>query len=367
MIGLIDSTLREGEQMSGIYFSLRQKLEIVKRLAGIGIEEIELGIAAMSPEMPELMTQARLLAPCARLALWCRGLLPDIRESAALYPDVLSITLPISDLHITKRLGKDRPWLLRQIPIVIEEARQHGVPFISLGLEDTTRADPLFLAAVLRQAEVAGADRVRLSDTVGHATPLFLAKLVQSVKKQVTMQVGVHTHNDFGMATANAISALEAGTDWADVTLLGLGERAGNARLEEVVGYYAIRKQRFQYDTTRLYGACRVVARMAGMPISPIHPLVGKNIFACESGLHLDGLAKDPQTYEPFPPERVQAVRKVVLGKKAGRNAVLTRLGALGLAITREDALDITQRVRSTAQQLGRPLTNGELERLIEN
>lgn len=363
-MGLIDSTLREGEQMMGVYFTLGQKLEIVRHLAAIGIEEIELGIAAMSPEMSTLILQARQLAPDARLALWCRGLLADIQGSAALNPDVLSISLPVSDLHITRRLGKDRAWVLQQIPLVIDAARQHGVPFVSLGLEDASRADTRFLATVLRQAEAAGADRVRLSDTVGVADPLSWAERIRLVKQDVSLQVGVHTHNDFGMATANALSAVHAGADWADVTVLGLGERAGNARLEEVVGYLALHHHCTQYKTKRLVAVCRAVARMTGLTISPYHPIIGKRIFACESGIHLDGLAKHSETYEPYPPECVLAVRRYALGKKAGSSAVYALLRANGVTISRDDARLLVPQVRAVAHRLGRPLSDREVVRL---
>lgn len=364
MIGVIDSTLREGEQMMGVYFNLNQKLDILRRLISIGVEEIEVGIAAMSPDLPELLTLARQHLPTTRLALWCRGLPADIRESAALQPDVLSISLPVSDSHINTRLKKDRAWLLRQITRVVHDARTCGVPFVSLGLEDATRAELTYLEEVLRCAKEAGVDRVRLADTLGIATPHAMAKLVQAVKQSVPMQVGVHTHNDFGMATANAIAALTAGADWADVTVLGLGERAGNARLEEVIGYLALCQQHTGYQTTHLAGICRAVARMIGMVIPPHHPLVGKRIFSCESGLHMDGLAKDPATYEPFPPERVQAMRKYALGKKVGRNAVYAYLHAMGMAISPEEATTLAPQIRVTARQLGRPLSEEELVRL---
>ncbi len=366
MIGLIDSTLREGEQMLGVYFTLEQKLEIVRHLATIGVEEIELGIAAMSADLPELLLLARARAPHTRFALWCRGLVEDVRASAALSPDVLSISLPVSDLHIVSRLGKDRSWLLRQVAAVTSEARAGGTSFISLGLEDATRANEDFLASVLRQAQRCGVDRIRLADTVGIATPMKMIRLVKVARKVVSMQLGIHTHNDFGMATANALAALDAGADWADVTILGIGERAGNARLEEVVGHLALNMQLRQYDTRCISNACTAVAAMAGINIYPHHPIIGKNLFACETGIHLDGLAKYPRTYEPFSPANTQAIRKVSLGKKIGCNAVYTHLHTLGLKITREDATQVTPQIRVAAQQLGRPLTDEEVITLVQ-
>lgn len=367
MIGLIDSTLREGEQMMGVYFTLNQKLDIIRHLVAIGVEEIEVGIAAMSADIPALLAPARAGAPNTRFALWCRGCVSDIRESAVLMPDVLAISLPVSDLHITARLRKDRAWLLRQVAIVTAEARTCGVPFVSLGLEDATRADTAFVAAVVQQAQSVKVDRIRLSDTLGVATPAALVRLIRTARKGFTGQIGVHTHNDFGMATANALAALEAGADWADVTLLGIGERAGNARLEEVIGYLTLNKGQLKYNASALYSACHAVARMTGMLITPHHPIIGKRIFACETGLHLDGLAKDPATYEPFPPERVRAIRKYALGKKVGRHAVLMYLQTMGYTVSSAEVETLTQRIRVLAQRLSRPLSQEEIMQLVAN
>ncbi len=364
MIGLIDSTLREGEQMAGVYFSLRQKLELLGALAAVGIEEIEIGLAVHNPEMGELLRQTRQTLPGLRLALWCRCLAQDVEVSAALRPDVLAIAVPVSDLHIRKRLGKTREWILRQIPLVAAQARASGVPYLSLGFEDATRAAPPFLAAALRAAAQAGVERVRLCDTIGVATPQEMHVLVKAVKAHSHLQVGVHTHNDFGMATANAITALEAGADWADVTVLGLGERAGNARLEEVVGFLSFRRDEKRYHTTRLYALCKAVARMTGSLIPPHHPIVGKKLFTCESGIHLDGLEKDRRTYEPFPPELVQTIPKVLLGKKAGQSAVRAKLRLLGLPVLESKIIQLTSSVRELSRTLGRPLAEEEVVRL---
>ena len=364
MIGIIDSTLREGAQMAGVYFSLEQRLEIIRRLARVGVEEIELGCAMMSPGMPEFVAAARSLAPNARLALWCRATVADVRLSAASRPDVITIALPVSDIHIIRRLGKMHRWVIELIDTLVEEARLCHVPSIAFGLEDATRADPGFLAAVLRRACRAGVHRVRLADTLGIASPRMMTWLVKSVRKQVAMQIGVHTHNDFGMATANAIAALDAGADWVDATILGIGERAGCARLEEIAGYLALRKQMDRYDTPALVEACNAVARFTNISIAPFHPIVGRQIFATESGIHLDGLAKDPATYEPYPPEKVLGQRRVLIGMKSGVNAVSAKLRQLGMTLGKEQIQQLVAVIREQSANLMRPLTDEEITAL---
>jgi homocitrate synthase NifV len=365
MIGVIDSTLREGEQMAGVYLTAQDKLDVIEHLAAIGVEEIELGIPAMSPELAELVPLARERAPRTRLALWCRALPADIAHAAMLKPDVLAISVPVSDLHITTRLQHDRRWVLEQTTVAVLNARQAGVPYVALGLEDAGRADQAFLIEVIRTAAAAGAARVRLADTIGRMTPLTLVALVLAARRAAQVEVGVHTHNDFGMATANAIAALEAGADWADASLLGLGERAGVARLEEVIAYLALHGHQTQYDTTRLAVACRALACRTGMNIEPHHPIVGKRIFACETGLHLDGLAKDSRTYEPFPPECVRAHRRYTLGKKVGHNAVISKLHMLGVSLPGNEIRRLAENIRWKARQVGRPLNDAEVLRMI--
>jgi homocitrate synthase NifV len=361
MAALIDSTLREGEQTPGVYLRLDQKVAIVSGLARIGIEEIELGHAVGDGDMPVLLAEARRLAPGARLALWCRALAPDIAAGGALAPDVLAMSLPVSDLHLERRLGRSRQWLLDHIGIAAGLARSSGVGYVSLGLEDATRADPDLLDAVCARAAAAGLDRLRLADTVGIATPASLTALLARCRRHFGGAIGVHTHNDFGMAGANAIAAMEAGADWADVTVLGLGERAGNARLEEVVGWLVLAGGETCYDTRAVVDLCRRVAPWAGRRIEAHHPLLGSRLFTCESGLHVDGLAKDARTYEPYAPVAVGAERHVWVGKHAGRGAVRRRLAELGVELSAAAATDVATRVRRKARAAGRPLSDAEL------
>lgn len=365
MKGIIDSTLREGEQTVGISFSLALKLEIVKRLGHIGIEEIEIGIASRHDDTPAmLIRQVRSTGLSARLALWCRCNKKDIEIAAAAKPEVVSLSIPVSDLHIEKKLGKSRAWVLERAGEAIRYAVDLKIPFISLGLEDGTRADPDFLARVVRVAEKAGVRRIRLADTVGIASPAEISGLVKLLKKISAIEIGVHMHNDFGMATANSISAIDAGADWVDGTILGLGERAGNARLEELVGYLSLRRAH-HYLASEVPALSRLVAEAAGREIQPHQPIIGRDIFACETGLHLQGLSKDPETYEPFGPEKTGAGRRLLYGGKVGNREVSDCLEAAGIRLPADQIEKLVSDVRTASGQLKRPLLLHEFRSLL--
>ena len=362
MKGLIDSTLREGEQTVGVSFALAAKQAIVAGLLKIGIEEIELGIVNPADhELSELMRYARQVAGYTRLSLWCRCNDADIDHAAGLAPDVLSLSIPASDLHIAKKLQKSKAWVLARVASAIRRALAHGIGFVSLGLEDATRADADFLSALLKTAQANGAARIRLADTVGISTPSEMASLVKKCRDLAPrLQIGVHTHNDFGMATANGLAAIEAGADWADVTILGLGERAGNARLEEVAGFCALRRGR-GYDTRAIAELSQRVARFVNLAIPANRPIVGANIFACETGLHLQGLLTAPESYEPYDPGRVGAERRLLFGHKIGRGAIRNWLIAQGKSTAPERLAEMAQGIRRQAIQLGRPIPDDEL------
>jgi len=351
---LVDTTLREGAQTVGVSFGLAAKKEIFRRLCRIGVEEIEVGCAtALDPDFGRFWRFCRDETAGVRLALWSRCLDRDVAVAQGLRPDVLSLSIPASDLHLKKKLGRDRAWALAAARDCIVRTRDAGIAAVSLGLEDVTRADPLFVDEIVAVALQAGAVRVRLADTVGLATPAEIAGLAERLKKRFPLEIGVHCHNDFGMATANSVAALEAGADWADVTVLGLGERAGCARLEEVAAFLVVRRG-CGYDLAGLAALAEAVAGAAGSRIAPHHPVVGKEIFKCETGLHLQGLLRDPVTYEPYPPEMVGARRELLYGAKVGRSEVAAVLG-MGWRKDNSAVEEITRLLRKKAGRSGSP------------
>jgi len=366
MKGLIDSTLREGSQTFGLAFTPAHKREIFAGLCRVGIEEIEIGVATpLDDGLPELMEFCRSHGRHTRLALWSRCRSDDIRFAATIAPDVLALSTPVSDLHIKKKLGRDRAWALAAVKTAVAEARSLGFRVISLGLEDGTRADRSFLKIMIKTAIDAGVDRLRLADTVGIAAPLEIADLVQGIKAMGPVEVGVHAHNDFGLATANSLAALDAGAEWADVTVLGLGERSGNARLEELAGYLTLRRGR-GYRLDSMVELAKTVAAMSGRTISPHAPVIGERIFYCETGLHLQGLQKDAATYEPFPPESVGARRRLSFGGKIGRKEIVNCLQSMKINTAEFDINAVARNARRKAAEIGRPLLENELAAIVD-
>jgi len=362
--GLVDSTLREGSQTVGVAFSLEQKVAIARHLVRVGVEEVEVGIASsLDRELPDLVDRCRKEAGVSRLSLWCRCREEDIACALRLGSDVLSLSVPVSDLHIAAKLNLGRAAVAKMVAKSIAKARA-AVGYVSLGLEDATRAEPAFLREIVSVACENGVDRIRIADTVGVSTPGAIATLVRELRRDFKVEIGVHMHNDFGMATANAIAALEAGAQWADVTVLGLGERAGNSRLEEVAGYLALQGGR-PYETTLFSDLARLAAACAGRTIEAHQPVIGAGIFACETGLHLAGLAKDPRTYEPYEPILVGARRQLSYGAKAGRQGVVERLRQLGLHCQEAQLGRLADAFRGQCLDLGRPLHDREVLQLV--
>jgi len=291
----------------------------------------------------------------------------DIDHGASLRPSCLSLSIPASDLHLNKKLGKDRTWALKQLKRSIQQALSAGVPKVALGLEDASRADISFLRELAQAAEEAGAFRLRLADTVGICTPSTIVQLLE-VMSGLKLELAVHCHNDFGMATANTITALENGAIWGDTTLLGLGERAGNSRLEEVIAFFVLQKKTGHYNLAGLSELSRMVARESGQEIPPFRPIIGNALFFCETGIHPQGIFADPTTYEPFSPETIGASRTLLIGRQAGRRSILATLSRLGLTAPDEPELArLTQQIRSLAISRRRPLGDHEILELLNS
>jgi len=366
MKGIIDSTLREGEQSAHVYFDLMEKLRIIDFLIKVGIDEIEIGVAVGNPEIKELLNAAKGLDGCPRLALWCRCLFDDIKETLALSPDILALSVPVSDIHMEHKLGRNRAWVLARVRDAIRLAKDENPCCLSLGLEDASRAEPGFVEEISSLAAEEGASRIRFADTVGIMDPVSMFEAVRSLKNRVNIDVGVHTHNDFGMATANAVSALKAGADFVDVTVSGIGERAGNAALEEVVAFLAKRYDMRQYHLKHLPELTQYVARAIHIPLSPKRPVVGRDIFTCESGIHIDGLIKNTRNYEPFDPAEVSLKRKIVIGKKSGRNALCHKLNTLGVALEENLLTNLLAKVKEESSRSKMSFTDHQLLHFCE-
>jgi len=366
---LVDTPLREGAQAPVPYLTPGQRGDLIAGLARIGVAEIELGhivadTAMGADALPDLLAVAAARAPGVRRAVWCRATEPDIRAAAALGPDVVSFALPVSDLHLRARLHRDRAWALARVPVLVEAARSGGIGCVSIGLEDATRADPVYLVDVVHAAAEAGADRVRLADTVGIADPATIIGLVETTRRHFPGDIGVHIHDDFGMATAGSVAALTAGADWADVSLLGLGERSGIAHTEQVAAWLAIRGGD-PYDVAAAAELSRSLAEWVGRPVPAQAPVIGAEIFTVESGLHLAGLFADPHTYEPYAPDLVSTSRSWRFGRQAGRAAVAGLLGGPDGTSPVRDVTAATAAVRAAAEARGRSLAPDEVAEVL--
>ncbi len=363
---IIDTTLREGEQTPGLSFSFAEKMAIVGGLVKIGIAEIEAGIASpLAVGLGDFLDACRKAHAGLAISLWCRCRSEDIAWAAELGPDILSLSIPVSDLHLNQRLGKGRDWARRAMLAAIAEARSLGLR-VAVGFEDASRAEPGFLVEMAGSAHRQGAERLRLADTVGICSPVEMARLVTLIKEEVPgCTLAVHTHNDFGMASANAVAALEAGAGWADATILGLGERSGCARLEELVGFLCLTNRNSSMAPEHLGRLADYVAKVAAVRIEPSRPVIGERIFTCETGLHLQGLQRDPRTYEPYPPERVGAERRLLFGAKSGRRAVGDCLARFGWRLNEAERHQHTLAMRAAGLRSGQSFTAEELLKLV--
>ncbi|WP_285906951.1 LeuA family protein [Pseudodesulfovibrio pelocollis] len=356
---LIDTTLREGAQLFGAYFTLDAREAIATALFDLGVEEVELGWVGQEG-IDLLAGRVRGRAGRASLGVWCPCRETDVRTAAALPVDRVNIGVPVSDAHIAKRLGLDRAGVLERIASTVLTARLLGVAYVSVGLEDISRADPEFaLTAALTAAE-AGASRVRLSDSLGLLTPARTREMVCRFRAALKIDMAVHCHDDFGMATANAVTALEAGADFADASVLGIGERSGIAATEELAAHLSLNAGTGRYRTGGLRELCRFVSRAAGVPIPRTKAVAGNDIFACESGLHAHALSKSPDLFEPYDPAAVGLGRRIAVGGKSGRGAVVTALERLDLHCPDRDLPKLVEAVRRLAWERGRPLTRDE-------
>jgi len=358
---LCDTTLRDGEQAAGVTFSLQDKVALALALDQVGVSEIEAGIPASGEAQRDALRAVLDLGLDARVVAWNRAHLGDLGHSVRCGVRAVALSLPVSALHIRRKLAQTPAWVLGRLEQVVRAAKGEGL-YVCVGAEDASRADPTFLVEYGSVARESGADRLRFADTVGRLDPFGTFERVRLLVERVALPVEIHAHNDLGMATANALAGVRAGACSVSTTVLGIGERAGNAPLEEVA--LALRHclgRHSDLRLARLPPLCEQVARAAGREIPPGKPIVGREVFAHASGIHVDGVLKDPATYEAFPPEELGLCRRVALGKHSGRASVRHRLGSLGIDLGLGEAGDLACRVRHVAACLRRPLTDGEL------
>jgi len=352
--------------MPGVSLTVHEKVEIGLALDDLGVDYIEAGFAAVSPEEAEAVRRIARDASRAVVASLARANKADVDAAVDADVDMVHVFIATSDLHMRYKLRMDRGEVLRRIAESVEYAKSRGVKVL-FSAEDATRSDLSFLAEAFKTAIEAGADEINVPDTVGVMTPGRMRHLVEYLKARLPpVPMHVHCHDDFGMAVANTIAAIEAGADVAQVTMNGFGERGGNAALEEVAAAARfLLGMEVGLRLERLYETSRLVARLFGIQLQPNKAVVGDNAFSHESGIHVHGVLNNPFTYEPMTPEAVGNRRRIVLGKHSGRHSVEWALKQMGIEPEPRLVDYLVSRIKDYAMRK-RPVDEAALRRMVE-
>jgi 2-isopropylmalate synthase len=384
-IRIFDTTLRDGEQCPGATLTSPEKLDVARALAKLGVDAMEAGFPAASPDDLEAVKRIAIEVGNPReggkapiICGLARATKNDIDKAweavkHAAKPRIHTF-LATSDIHMQYKLKMDRPTVLARIREMVAYARSL-CPDIEYSPEDAGRSDPEFLYRVLEEAIKAGATTLNIPDTVGYTTPDEFGALIKGIHEHTPgiqdCIISVHCHNDLGLATANTLAGLMNGARQAEVTINGIGERAGNTSLEEIVMILQTRKPRLGLETgidaTQIMHSSRLVSNLTGLVVQPNKAIVGANAFAHESGIHQDGMLKHQETYEIMRPESVGVTQsRLVLGKHSGRNAIFTRLREMGYSLSEEEQAKAFERFKALAEKK-KEISDADLEVLISD
>ncbi|MDS0525325.1 homocitrate synthase [Clostridium sp. SHJSY1] len=365
-IFIVDTTLRDGEQTAGVVFANEEKIAIATMLSDLGVDQLEVGIPTMGGDEKQAIKDIVKRNLKSSIMAWNRPVISDINESIDCGVDAVAISISVSDIHIKNKLKKSREWVLEKMVEGVEYAKKNGL-YVSVNGEDASRADRDFLVTYMKTAKEAGADRFRYCDTVGVMGPFEIEEQIRYLYENTGFDIEMHTHNDFGMATANAIAGIRAGASHVGLTVNGLGERAGNAALEEVLmALKYVYGMEVDIDTTMFREISQYVSRASGRDLPIWKAIVGTNMFAHESGIHADGAIKNPKNYEAFDPRVVGLERQIVIGKHSGKAAIVNKFKEYNIDLTDEEATGILEMVRATSVRLKRSLFDKEIVQMYK-
>ncbi|MFB3885527.1 MAG: 2-isopropylmalate synthase [Thermodesulfobacteriota bacterium] len=376
LVKIFDTTLRDGEQSPGATMNVAEKVRVAQQLEKLNVDIIEAGFPISSEGDFEAVTAISRTIKRSEVAALARANPQDIDRAweavkEAAFPRIHTF-ISTSDIHLKYQLKKSKEEVVKIAAQSVERARRYtsNVEFSAM---DATRSDVRFLSAVIESAIRAGANTINIPDTVGYAIPSEFGKLIQTLRREVKgiekVTVSVHCHNDLGLAVANSLSAVENGARQVECTVNGIGERAGNASLEEVVMAIRTRKDLFRFQTRlnpkHIFSTSRLVSKITGMLVQPNKAIVGANAFAHESGIHQDGILKEKLTYEIMTPQSVGIPKtSLVLGKLSGRHAFRDRLKDLGYLLSDEDLEKAFSRFKQLADKK-REIYDEDIESIV--
>lgn len=359
-VKILDTTLRDGEQTPNVALSTEDKLKIAQALDELGVDIIEAGFAVNSEGEAEAIKMIANAGLKSEICSLCRASIADVDAALACDVDSVHIFLATSKTHLEKKLKITQDQAIVKAVESIQHAKDHGLT-VEFSDEDGTRTELEFLHRMHKAIQEVGVDRIDIPDTVGVMVPPAMTQFVSEIKKHVKVPLAVHCHDDFGLSVANSLAGVLGGAEEVHVTVNGLGERAGNAALEEVVmGLQAFYNIKTNINSRKMAFVSRLVSQLTGIAVPPNKAIVGENAFSHESGIHVHGVLSDGSTYEPMRPEIVGKERSFVVGKHSGIHAVQNKLKEYGIELTPDKTKEVLAKIKKWAES-GKKLDDAEL------
>lgn len=362
-IEICDVTLRDGEQTPGVAFTISEKVALASELDAVGVEVIEAGFPVVSSAEKNIVREIAGMGLDAKTCCLARAVMEDVDAAIDCNVDMVSIFIAMSDLHLKYKHHKTYEEMCECALGTIEHAKDHGLE-VRFAAEDATRTGIETLKEAFLAAEEYKVDYVSIADTIGILNPSTAFFLVSEIKKAVHTPICIHCHDDLGMATANTLAGAEAGAKQLHTTVNGIGERAGNAALEEILVALRVQYGIERYDTTRLTNLSRKVEGFSGVYPAVNKAIIGKHAFSHESGIHVAAILEEPRTYELFSPEMVGSKRNLIVGKHTGTKALKGIIKDMGYALEREELCDLIDRVK-VCTEAKRGVPRNRLEEMI--